>query len=360
MDPLNSDKISARQLYVLLFAALLAPMVRALPGWTAATAGEGAWLTGLLALPPLLVEGWMVFALLRRHSGGLAEAYRAAFGDVLGKGVILIYMVWALFLLSLSARLYGERMLSAGYRGGSLPVFLLVLLALVLWMGRRKLAAFARAAEIFYLVLSIALGLVLLFSILDVTPEHVLPVWFSDLPGILAASAVPVGVLSAGIFAAFVAGQVERREDDRRRGFRWLTAGCVTAALLQFGVLSQLGPKLSASMEAPFFEVARGAGVAGAFQRVESIVVALWVFSDFALLGLLVFAIRAMAKAVFGQRGEQWAPWAAVALTFLGALFLFPDDFTAKNMAAYAAPLGCLVLGFLVPGLALLFDRVKK
>ena len=361
MVPLNTDKISARQLYALLFTALLAPMVRALPGWTAGTAGVGAWLTGLLAFPPLLLEGWLVWALLRRaQGGGLARAYQDALGPVLGKGAVCLYLLWGLFLLALSARLYAERMLSAGYQGGSVWAFLAVLLGLVLWMGRRKLSAFARAAEIFYLVLSLALGLVLLFSILDVTPEHVLPIWFEDAPGILAATAVPVGVLSAGVFAGFVAGQVRPGADDRRRGVRWLAALCVVAALLQFGVLAQLGPQLSARMEAPFFEVARGVGVSGAFQRVESLIVALWVFSDFVLLGLLVFALRAMVGALLGGRGERYAPWAAVGLGLLGAVFLFPDGFSAKNLAGVIAPLGNLALGFVLPGVALAVGRLRK
>lgn len=344
---------------MILFTALLSPAVRALPGWTASTAGEGAWLTGILAFPAFLLLGWMLFALVR-EGGGLADALQRGFGTWLGKGVIIVYMVWALFLLCLEGRLYAGRMLSAGYRSGSPGVFLLVLLALVLWMGRRKLAAFARTTEICYLVLALTLGLVLLFSILDITPEHVLPVWFSDLPGAAAAALVPVGVLSCGVFGGFLAGKVTRRGDDARRGFRWLAAGCVILALLQFGVLSQLGAELCTRMDVPFFEVARGVGIDGAFQRVESIVVALWVLSDFALMGLLVFAIRCMAGAVFGDTIERWTPWAAVLLALVGGILLFPDDFAARRMAANIAPIGNLILSFPVPALTLLLIRLKE
>lgn len=190
---------------MILFTALLSPAVRALPGWTVGTAGESAWLTGILAFPPFLLLGWMVFSLCRR-SGGLAQAYQDAFGPLAGKVVIVIYLSWALFLLCAEGRLYAERMLSAGYRSAAPWVFLLVLLGVVLWMGRRKLGAFARAAEICYLVLALTLGLVLLFSILDMSPEHVLPVWITDVPAVTAATLVPVGVLSCGVFGGFLGG----------------------------------------------------------------------------------------------------------------------------------------------------------
>ena len=68
------DSISARQLYGMLFTGLLTPAVRVLPGLTAAVAGKGAWLTGLLAFPPLLGIGWMVFT-LSRGEGGLCPGF---------------------------------------------------------------------------------------------------------------------------------------------------------------------------------------------------------------------------------------------------------------------------------------------
>lgn len=358
--PLNKDVISARQLYVLLAAALLTPAVRALPTWTAATAGKGAWLTGIAAFPPLLAAGWILARLLKGRNGGLAGAFQEVLGETAGKGLTIIYVGWGLFLLCVEARLAGERIRSAGYRGGSLAVFLVILLGLTLWMGRRKLAAFARAAEIFYLVLMLALGLVLAFSILDVTPENVLPVWVEDVPGVLAATAVPVGVLSCGVFGAFLWGVVRPAGDSGRRGVRWLAWGCALLALLQFGVLAQLGPKLSAMLESPFFEVARGVGVQGAFQRVESVVVALWVLSDLALLGLLLFACRAMAGAVWGPKGETWMPYLAVGAALAGALVLFPDKWAAKELSATLIPLGNFLLALPVPGVVLLISRIRR
>ena len=347
---------------VLLFTALLSPMVRALPTWTAATAGEGAWLTGLLAFPVLLAMGWIFRGLFHAApaDSGLAQIFQTVLGKVLGGGLTIIYGIWALFLLCLQARLYGERMLATGYRNASVTVFLAVLLALVLWMGRKKLSAFARATEVFYLALALALGLVLAVSIQDLTPENVLPVWVSDLPGAAAATLVPLGVAGAGVFIAFLGGQITVVEGDRRRCVRWLAAGCLVIAALQFAVLGQLGPDLSAQLEEPFFEVARGVGINGAFQRVESVVVALWAFSDLALLGLLVFACRNMSETLWGERGRKWSVPVVVALTFLGAVFLFPDDFTAQRAASEGVLFGNLLLGFGVPALLRLVQKVKR
>ena len=47
------------------------------------------------------------------------------------------------------------------------------------------------------------------------------------------------------------------------------------------------GPGLTARMDTPFFMMVKGIGIEGTFQRVESVIIALWVFSDLALLNLL-------------------------------------------------------------------------
>ena len=331
-----------------------------LPGATAAVAGEAAWLTGPLLFLPMAALAWLCAALVRGEQGGLSAALQTAFGRGLGRAVSLLYMIWAVFLITVEGRLYAERLLEAGYRSAPPVVFTAILLGILLWVGRTTLGAFARAAEICCLALGLVLALVLLFSILDVSPSYVLPVWLSDLPAAALATLRPAAALSCGAYAAALASRVERREGDRRRGAAWLLAGCAVLGLLQFGILGQLGPGLSSRMDVPFFEVARGVGVQGAFQRVEAVVMAAWIFSDFALLGLLLFAVREMAGEAFGPKWERRAvPWAVV-LAFLGALLLFPDDLSAKDAAAGILLWGNAALGFLVPGLALLCKNVKR
>ncbi len=356
---MEGDRISARQLYGMLFTGLLTPAVRALPVLTAAVADKSAWLTGLLAFPPLLGAGWAVWT-LSKGEGGLAGGFQRAFGPAMGKAVTTIYMIWALFLLCLEGRLYAGRMVTAGYRGASPAVFLLVLLAVVVWMARRKLCAFARAAEICFLVLALILALVVGFSLLDARPRRVLPVWTQDLPAAAAATLVPVGVLSGGVLGGFLAAQVSPREGDARRGRRWLLGTCVAMTLLQLGAVAQLGARLCARVEVPFFEMARGVGMDGAFQRVESVVMAFWILSDFVWMGTLLFAVKAMAAALVGPKWVKRTPVLAALLAFLAAVFLFPDDFAARDLDAWLAPVGQLVLAFGLPFLALLCSYIRE
>ena len=113
--------LSQAQLAALVWAGVLAPAAELLPG-AALSAGRGAWLAPLAALPLALLSVWLLTRLARDR--GLARGILDGLGPWLGRGVLLFYMVWELGLLALRLRLCAGRMLSSGYRDGALPYFL--------------------------------------------------------------------------------------------------------------------------------------------------------------------------------------------------------------------------------------------
>ena len=55
-----------------------------------------------------------------------------------------------------------------------------------------------------------------------------------------------------------------------------MVGGCLLLALSQFVILGSLGATLAGRLDSPFFTLAKSVGVEGAFQRVESVITALW------------------------------------------------------------------------------------
>ena len=144
-----------------------------------------------------------------------------------------------------------------------------------------------------------------------------------------------------------------RKEGNRRRAMRWAAVFCLVLTLLQWVCLGAFGPGLTQRMDTPFFMMVKGVGVEGAFGRVESVVIALWVLADLALLTLLLCSCCCMAQAVFGFQRRESAALPLVLLTLAGALFLFPDAFTLYEWIEGWGEAGGLVFGFLLPALVL-------
>ena len=356
------DRISLRQLLSLLFAALLAPAIGVLPARTAALAGEAGWLSALAALPALLAALWMLAALLgpAGEGAGLAQVTERVLGRALGRGVLFLCLVWGVLLLGANARQFSLRFLSTGYRNGPGGLFLAVLLGLTLWLALRPVRVLARAGEVFRLALGLGLAFSLVLGAFQVEARHVLPVWTGDLPGLFSAAVPVLGLLGCGVYAAFLGGNVTRAAGDRRRLLRWGVMFCLVLTALQLVCQGSFGPGLTARADTPFFLMVKGIGIEGTFQRVESVIIALWVFSDLALLSLLAASCCALAQAVFRLRERRHAAVPVVLAALAAAWGLFPDAFTLARWMDRAVWPGSLLLGFGLPALLLLVKKLRR
>ena len=347
---MGDDKISRTQLMALLWAGVMAPAAELLPALLLPGAGRGAWLAVLLAAPLVLASGWLMGSLTGEE--GLSKTVAGLLGRWLGGAVLLLYIVWGLFLLSLRLRLCAQRLLASGERDGALWFFLLSVAAVLLWMGRGKLASFARAGQLFLVALLVTAGVVLGLSLFRARPERLLPLWWSEAGPALRAVLSAAGVMGWGLFLPFLMGDV--RDQGENKNWHWLfwgRGGALLLAAAQAIVVGNLGTELAARLDNPFFALAKNVGVEGAFQRVEGVVAALWTFADLTMGGVLIFAVRAMAAQLLPEKALPWAPWGAVLLGTAGALILFPALGTAEMWNRRLVPMGNLILGFLLPAL---------
>ncbi len=345
---MKKDGISRTQLMALLWAGLMAPAAELLPSLLLPQAGKGAWLAVALAGPVVLGLGWMLGQLAGRQ--GLAQGFLGLLGKWPGRALILLYIVWAQLLLALRLRLCAQRLLISGNRDGSVWFFLLAVAGVLLWMGRGKLAAFARAGQIFLAALLCAALVVLGLSLVQARPERLLPLWWGDgLPMVKAAVQV-TGVMGWGLFAAFLLGSV--RDQGEKKGWHWLFWGLGGTLLLagaQAVILGNLGAGLAMELNNPFFFLAKSVGVEGAFQRVEGIISALWTFADLTMGGVLVFSIRAMGRELVPEGLRNCIPYLSVGLAALGGLVFAPGAGIIQLMGEKIVPAGNLILGAWVP-----------
>ncbi len=284
----KNTPLSPAQMWMLVWAGLMAPITDALPRLLLAGAGRTAWLSVLLGGLMVLLLGRLLW------TTPLPRLDRS----FLGKGFLTIYIVWLEVLLALRLSSCAQRLLNSGARDGSGPFFLLVAVLLLLRLNSGSLSAFGRAGQLFFAALALMAGAVLLLSLPTAKFERLLPLEMPPLSSALLAS----GVLCWGLLpAAFL--PVE--QEHARKRIHWGVVGCALLTLAQMIILANLGPGLAARVPAPFFALAKGAGIEGAFQRVESVVSALWLFSDLTMGGLLVFAQRRVLAMAWGERQEQ-------------------------------------------------------
>ncbi len=339
---MENGRMTAGRLSAAAWVAVLAPAVGVLPGVTARQAGMGAWLAPLAVLPIVLLLRRVLTGLNRC---GLAESFVRLLGKKLGGILTIIYMVWAVTLGSARLRLSGRRLLFTAQRETGLWFVPVVLVVLAVWLAWGKADAFVRAAAIFSRILTLMLLAVLGLTVFQIRRDNLLPLWTEDVFPALKGGVPVLGVLSYGIYAAFLWDGDRVGTCSRRR----IVGACAVLLLLQVAVLGNLGAELTAALEDPFLTLSKHVGVEGAFQRMESLVSALWLLGDLALLGLLLWACRRMLGVLAPQCKGWVAAVSGAAAISAGALLVFRDPLLAQKFEYGPALLGNLLLGLDVP-----------
>lgn len=309
------DEASARQLRVLAFVTMLAP-IAALPGLVAKTGGALGWLSPVLAVP-LVVLGFFLFRALGPE--GVPATLRTRWGWF-GRLVSGFYYLWAMALAALTAGQCVDRLGRTDYADLT-PWLLSLALAVAVWyLTARGRGAFLRAVEIFYLILVAALILFFVLGVWGVEVKNLVPKGKGEAVGVFSGLLPAVGTFAVGSLAAFF----PRERPAEKRGGWAPVWWCLAAAGVCMLVIGALGGELAGRLPLSFFLALQGIGVPGGFQRLEGLGTAVWVLSDLTLMGAAALAGRHIA----GDR--RWGTWPVLLAGVLGGAWL-----TGENTAPF-------------------------
>lgn len=298
---MKQEKLSPAQWGALFWTAALAPASELLPGAGLELAGRGAWLTALSALLFLLPLLWIA-------RDGDGTDLRRSMG---GKVVLGLCVLWMVLLTALRLALCARRMLWSGERDGAVWYFLLTLAAITLWVNQGRLAPFGRTGQLFLVVLLGAAVLVLGLSLPKLRADRVLPLWSGDVVPVVLGGISTAGSLCWAVLPMLLLPTQRRKGKDI---LLWGAGGGVLLTLAQLIIIGNLGVGLTAQSDSAFFALTKSVGIEGAFQRVESVVAALWMLSDLILCAAMTHAVGlACEEAVFHVRRETVSSFALLA-----------------------------------------------
>lgn len=353
--------ISCAQLLALGGAAALSPALRLYPAASAAIAGRAAWLSALCCLPVLLGYAWVFcrLAAARRAGEGMGELLLRALGNTIGKAVLLLYGLWLLLYAGFVLRAAAARFTVALFPQSDPAFFVLTLGALCLVASLSPPRALARTARLLFPLLLGVILLLLLVSLRQIDAENLLPLRTEDaLPALR--GALPVGeVLLVGLYVpGFLLGAVPARGGSFRAVGLWLLGMCLLLAALCAAVLGCFGAEITASLTLPFFTLVRNLVFFRTLERVEALVVALWLFPDF-LLGTLallaaqrclrpVAALPALEKNAL-LRGGRWLFFVGGALAIAAGLWLAPNETALTLWSETIIPVGQYIAAGALP-----------
>lgn len=368
----TNDKISVRQLLAMGFVCQLSPLIRRVPAKTAETAGGGAWLSVILAAAPLALALFFMYLLIGKNGGrGLSTVLTDALGRFCGKAVLTIYSVWFIFLAAFILRSGADRFIGTIYPGSGAAIFVIVMLAACLPAILGPLKAIARSAMIFRPILIAVLLVVFAFSLPNVNLSGMWQISPANEQDVMYGTFSVFGPISICMYLSFVTDQTEGRIKLSSLSL-WLAAALAVAELLCLATIGAFGAEMTARLRNPFFAMVRDITIFGSVERIDAVVVAMWVFSDFVLISLLLFTAAKNLRFAFGMNppgenpklldmsnGQWFAPLCAL-LAMSAALAMAKDAVSLEKFTETIMPFLNLFFVFVVPPLVFIVGRLRR
>ncbi len=303
----DENGLAERGLASTAFVLLLSPALRLFPSAAAAAAGRAAWIAALLSLIPaaaFLYLGCRAAA-RRREGEGLCALLARALPGRSGRMALFVLWLWLVVYAGFVLRSGSDRFIVAVYPEAPAAFFVLTMAAAALAASFAPYRDAARTARLFLPVAAAVLLLVLGSSFGKLRADNLFPLRREDLAGLLPGLLPGLDVLSWATYVpAFALGEAGKRELSFPRLLLALGLMGLLLALIGLALVGSFGAALSASLSWPFFSLVRNLVFFRSIERVEALVVALWVVPDFLIVSIL---LRASAEALGLSLGRRWA-----------------------------------------------------
>lgn len=296
-----------RQLLPLATVFFLSPALRLVPSGTAELAGRAAWVSVPLALPMLLLYMYFISRFLKRRQGGegLAELTLRSLGGFWGRLVLAALGFWFMIYGGFMLRSGAVRIITTIYPNSSAALFIISMGLLGLFAALGAERTLVRSAKIIKPAVLAVLVLVLSFALVTVRKDNLLPLTVFECEGCIKGSLAALGVGCVSVYMCFF---LNGYELEGERLFLRLSLWAVSVLALLFwlntDIIGAFGHELTTRLSQPFFALVRNLVFFRSLERVEALVVSLWIFSDFILISLCLHAAQHAFRLVLGRQTE--------------------------------------------------------
>lgn len=358
----SKEKISLRQLAIILFTITYTPALRALPAYTANAAHQAAWLSPLVTLGffiPIIFLFSSIYKKYREES--LMEIMEDILGKLGGKIITILYIILITLLLILNTRNYADKLVATIYPDVNIIVFYVFMLALVAFILRRGgIVILARMNEIIFPILATIFLSLFLLSLRDIRISRLTPISPLDILPVFQANIGVMVIFSYFPFLFLLSNYVNNKEKLKKVCFQTLVILAFLLMALLISTIGVLGQSTIELTQVPYIAAIKQISLFHTLERIESAVISQWIFSDFVIISVLLLSVLNMFKSLFKLSDTKPFIGIYLMITLLAALML------ARNAAELELFISTVIfpptifLGYVMPVLVYVVGKIRR
>jgi len=345
--------ISSYQLVALLFTTVIVTAVLYLPQVAFKEAGRDAWASGLLATVGGLVVVAPTTMLATRFPRRTVTEYAPdIIGRLPGKALGVGLASFLVHANSMITREFSELITSTVLTDTPVVVSIIMIVVLAAYATYLGIEVVARASEVVVFLMFLPIPLAMFPLAQKIDPHELAPVLAYGL-GPAARGALPIlgWMAELSLLLFLVPNLKQPRRAPLLGTVLVLSIGAALLPALTIPV-TVFGAEEAARLSVPLLSMARDVSVAGFYERIDAVIIALWVSGSLVKISVFYYAAVLTLSQTFNVRRSLLIPPVAAVLIVLAVLVFESSvelvDFIEKVWGPYA-----LTMGFGIPALLL-------
>lgn len=357
----NIEKISLRQATFIFFTIISSSFIRFVPNYTARYAKQAAWLTPVASFFLLMLLFLILHSICKKYpQNSLPDAIENIIGKIPGKVVGGLYLLWLIVPISLYSRYYVERLVNTIFPNVDKRIFIIVMLLLIAYMLRSGIVVIARMNEIIFAVILVSFISITILIFPELELKRITPISSLDILPVLKAS---IGISELWIYILyvfFIGDKINNKEKTKKFGFKASIFVTIMTMSLIVIVIGSIGYSVVERLPLPYFAAVKQISLFNTLEKIESIVVILWVAGDFILISSLTYILLDGVKWLF--RFKDTKPFINIFLIFIyfSAMYICNSRFELEALSATFVTYISFFLAYFVPLVIFAIGKIRK
>lgn len=354
-------KISIRQLSIIFLVLIASPIIRVIPKLTAEDAKQASWVTPIISVIPFLILLYILNELMTKSKEvSLDDVYIKILGKHIGKTVLFIYIIWIFLVTSLYVRYFADRFTISIYIFAPIQFFMITLLLFVYVVCRNRLEYFARLVEVFFIVLAIFFLGSIIIAIPNIKISNIFPVTTYDVLPVLKSSFSLISLWGYITYLFFLSDKVSNTADFKKYFGKItivLVIGSIIVTLITVGIF---GAQLTKDLVLPFFTFFKNIQILDVIERVEAILISLWLVTDFVIVATFIFINARLIRKTFNLTSSKEMVTPIIFIVFILSQYLSENIFEILSFSKYLFFNISIVFTIVIPIIVLIVGKIRK
>ncbi|ANB60317.1 GerAB/ArcD/ProY family transporter [Anoxybacteroides amylolyticum] len=321
---MEKGKISALQLAVMVYPAIIATAILLVPAITAHYAKQDMWLSPFWSSLTGFITIFIAMRLHQYYPKQTAIEYSEQIvGKWVGKIIGFLFLFFYLHATGIIVREYGEFVIGNFFIRTPLIFVMATMILVCAFAVRGGIEVIARLSEMAVPVVIIVISMFVLLLIPDMELKNMLPTMENGIIPSLKGAIVPQSWFSEFFLIAFLLPYVADQQHVKKWTVISVLAVCFTLFVINLTVLFVLG-NITARFVYPVMSAVRYISIADFLEHLEAFVMAIWVAGAFLKIAVFYYVL------VLGT--AQWLRLSDY------RLIVFPIGFLILLFGVWAAP----------------------